>query len=61
MTNEHSKPKRPTHTATDASDYVATDQTGLTAITTRTVVIQAPAPAASTGQGSPTITTTTTP
>jgi len=31
-----------THVATDTIDYVATDQSGLTSTSTRTVIIKAP-------------------
>jgi hypothetical protein len=46
--------------STDTIDYVVTDQSGLTATSTRTVVIQAPVtPSASTGQGSASTTANT--
>jgi len=45
-----------TQAATDTIDYVATDQSGLTATSTRTVIIEA---AASTATASSTVATTT--
>ncbi len=48
-----------TQAATDTIDYVATDQTGLTATSTRTVIIEATSSIVPTDDASTTATTTT--
>jgi len=48
-----------TQAATDTIDYVATDQSGLTATSTRTIIIQPAATSPQSGQGSATDTPAT--